>query len=143
MSAKHSLVPIEWLRAHEQHVEERVQELLERFTTSGCVDYAIVADLHSGTVIDGHHRFEALRRLGARVVPAHLVDYRDPKLTVANWRPDEPPVTKEEIVERARTGRLYPPKTTKHDFVRVLDPVDVPLKALREPEAVGHPGATR
>lgn len=140
---KHSLVPIEWLRAHEEHIEERVQELVNQFTRYGCVDYAIVADANTGTVIDGHHRFEALRRLGARLVPAHLVDYADPKLTVKNWREDEPPVTKEEVVERARTGRLFPPKTTKHDFVRVMDPVDVSLKVLREPQPVGHPGASR
>jgi L-serine kinase (ADP) len=137
MSATYRLVPIEWLRAHEQYVEARVQELLQRFTKTGCVDYAVVADAATGTVIDGHHRLEALRRSGARLVPVNLVDYAHPSLTVANWRPDEPPVTKEEVLQRAREGRLFPPKTTKHDFVRVLDPVDVPLKMLQEPQA-GH-----
>lgn len=138
MTGTYRLVPIEWLKAHEEYVEARVQELFGRFQKSGAVDYAVVADATTGTVIDGHHRLEALRRSGARWVPAHLVDYADAHLTVSNWREHEPPVTKEDVLVRAREGRLFPPKTTRHDFVRVLDPVDVPLKVLREPEA-GHP----
>lgn len=126
-----SLVPLEWLKAHEQFVEDRVQELTRRFTQSGRVDYAVVADARTGTVIDGHHRLETLRRLHARLVPAVLVDYLDPAITVRCWREGEAAPTKEEVVERARAGKLYPPKTTRHDFVRVLDPVDVPLEDLQ------------
>lgn len=133
-----SLVPIEWLKAHEQYVEERVVELLDRFAKTGCVDYAVVVDRETGTVIDGHHRLEALRRLGAQLVPVHLVDYRDAGLTVTNWREDDPPVTKEDVLRHAREGRLFPPKTTKHDFVRVIDPADVPLALLT---AAGAPRA--
>ena len=126
-----SLVPLEWLKAHEEYVEERVQELTRRFTQTGRVDYAVVADARTGTVIDGHHRLETLRRLRAQVVPAVLVDYMDPDITVRCWRENEVAPTKAEVVERARAGRLYPPKTTRHDFVRILDPVDVPLAELQ------------
>lgn len=144
-----SVVPLEWLKAHEQYVEARVAELVEKFGRTGCVDYAVVADRETGTVIDGHHRLEALRRLGATLVPVHLVDYRDPELKVANWRKDEAPVTKEDVLCHAREGRLFPPKTTKHDFVRILDPIDMPVASLRSggasrsvrPSAT-EPGAT-
>lgn len=123
-------MPLEWLKAHEEFVEDRVQELTRRFQASGRVDYAVVADVRTGTVVDGHHRLETLRRLGARLVPAVLVDYLDEAITVRCWREDEPAPTKAEVVERAAAGRLYPPKTTRHDFVRVLDPVEVPLADL-------------
>ena len=126
-------MPLSWLKAHEQYVEARVVELLERFTRTGCVDYAVVVDRQTGTIIDGHHRYEALRRLGAAQVPVHLVDYLDPAITVRSWREDERAPTKQEVVERAAKGLLYPPKTTRHDFVRVLDPVDAPLAALMAP----------
>lgn len=132
-------VPLPWLKAHEQYVEARVVELLERFRRTGCVDYAVVVDRATGTVIDGHHRLEALRRLGAARVPVHLVDYQDPAIGVRCWREGEPAPTKEEVIRRAAEGRLYPPKTTRHDFVRVLDPVDAPLASLVDvaaPEAV-------
>lgn len=130
---EYRLMPIEWLKPHEQYVEERVREILDRFAKTGCVDYAVVVDAKTGTVIDGHHRLEALRRAGAKLVPAHLVDYASPALSVSNWREHEPPVTKDEVVARAGEGRLLPPKTTKHDFVRVIDPVDVPLAKLVAP----------
>ena len=122
--------PLSWLKAHEQYVEARVVELLERFRRTGCVDYAVVVDRATGTVIDGHHRLETLRRLGAAYVPVHYVDYADPAITIRAWREDEKPPTKEEVVQRAAEGRLYPPKTTRHDFVRALDPVDVPIARL-------------
>lgn len=130
-----TLVPLSWLKPHEQYVEARVAELTERFRKSGCVDYAVVADARTGTIIDGHHRYETLRRLGAERAPVVLVDYADPSVTVRNWRPDEPPVTKEDVLRRAQEGRLFPPKTTRHDFVRVLDPADVPLSELLAPRA--------
>ena len=130
MSAQHRLVPIGWLKAHEQHVEQRVGELVHHFTVRECIDYAIVADERTGTVIDGHHRLEALRRLGAAMAPAFLVDYSDPGITVHTWREGEKAPSKEEVVARAAAGNLFPPKSTRHDFVRVLDPVDVPLARL-------------
>lgn len=126
-------VPLSWLKAHEQYVEARVVELLERFRRTGCVDYAVVVDRATGTVIDGHHRLEALRRLGAASVPVVLVDYDDPAITVRCWREDEAAPTKDEVVRRAAEGKLYPPKTTRHDFVRVLEPADVPLATLMAP----------
>ncbi len=126
-----TLVALSWLKAHEEHVESRVAELVERFRRTGCVDYAVVADAQTGTVIDGHHRLEALRRLGARLVPAVLVDYRDASITVRSWREDERAPTKDEVLAHALAGKLYPPKTTRHDFVRLLEPADVPLATLR------------
>lgn len=134
-SATFELVDVAWLRAHEEHVEDRIRELMDRFRRAGRVDYAVVADRATGTVIDGHHRLETLRRLGAKLVPVVLVDYADDAIGVRAWRPDEPAPTKDEVVRRAATGELYPPKTTRHDFVRVLDPCDVPLANLGVGEA--------
>jgi ParB-like chromosome segregation protein Spo0J len=125
-----SLVPIEWLKAHEQCVEARVREVLAAFEARGAVDFAIVADVATGTVIDGHHRLEALKRLHARLVPAFLVDYRDSAITIRSWREGEAAPTKEDVLRHAAEGKLFPPKTTRHDFVRVIDPVDVPLGEL-------------
>lgn len=130
-TTRHQLVPLAWLKAHEQFVEQRVQELVHHFQHHGAVDYAIVADERTGTVIDGHHRLEALRRLGTTLAPAYLIDYADPRITVHTWREGEKAPEKEEVLARAAAGDLYPPKSTRHDFVRVLDPVDVPLTVLR------------
>lgn len=137
-ATRHILVPLSWLKAHEQHVEQRVEELVHHFTHRGAIDYAIVADENSGTVIDGHHRLMALRILGARWAPVYLIDYQDPRISVHTWREGEKAPSKEEVVERASRGDLFPPKSTRHDFVRMLDPVDVPLIDLRSPDAGGR-----
>ncbi|HUR69250.1 MAG TPA: ParB N-terminal domain-containing protein [Candidatus Thermoplasmatota archaeon] len=137
-SKRHVLVPLPWLKAHEKHVEQRVAELVHHFELRNAIDYAIVADERTGTVIDGHHRLMALRQLGAAWAPVYLIDYASPAITVHTWREGEKAPSKEEVVERAARGELYPPKSTRHDFVRMLDPVDVPLEVLRDPTAGGR-----
>lgn len=127
-----SLVPIAWLKAHEEYDEARVRQVLDQFRSTGVVDYAVVADAATGTVVDGHHRLEALRRLHAFVVPAILIDYRDAKITIRAWREDEAAPTKDDVIQMAAAGKLYPPKTTRHDFVRVMDAVNVPLAMLMD-----------
>ena len=131
MTTRHKLAELSWLKAHEQFVEQRVAELVHTFQLRGAIDYAIVADERTGTVVDGHHRLEALRRLGAKLAPVFLIDYMHPSITVHTWRDGEKAPAKEEVLDRAARGDLFPPKSTRHDFVRVLDPVDVPLDALR------------
>jgi len=128
VNGRFALVPLAWLKAHEQYVETRVAQLVHHFQVRGAIDYAIVADERTGTVIDGHHRLEALRRLATTWAPAFLVDYADPRISVHTWREGEKAPAKEEVVARAATGDLFPPKSTRHDFVRQLDPVDVPAR---------------
>lgn len=137
-SGKHVLVPLRWLKAHEQFVETRVAQLEHHFRVRGAIDYAIVADERTGTVIDGHHRLEALKRLGATWAPAFLLDYFDPRVQVHTWREGEKAPSKEEVVSRAASGDLFVPKSTRHDFVKQLDPVDVPLEALMAKDAGGR-----
>lgn len=135
---RHALVPLKWLKAHEQFVETRVEQLEHHFRHRNAIDYAIVADERTGTVIDGHHRFEALKRLGALWAPAFLVDYADPRISIHTWREGEKAPSKEEVIERAARGDLFMPKSTRHDFIRQLDPVDVPLDVLLDAHAKGR-----
>jgi hypothetical protein len=63
--------------------------------------------------LNGHHRFAALRAIGAQRIPAWVFDYDSEAVVLERWD-DGPPLTKSEVVARARSGRPYPPKTTKH-----------------------------
>lgn len=137
-NGRHALVPLRWLKPHEHYVETRVLQLEHHFRVRNAIDYAIVADERTGTVVDGHHRLEALRRLGATWAPAYLVDYADPRIRVHTWRDGEKAPSKEEVIDRAARGDLLVPKSTRHDFVKQLDPVDVPLDALLAPDAKGR-----
>jgi len=66
-------------------------------------------------ILDGHHRFEALRLLGCRRVPAYVIDYFSDIVDLTLW-PDATvkEVTKEEVIRRGLAGELFPPKTTRH-----------------------------
>ncbi|NPA04955.1 MAG: ParB N-terminal domain-containing protein [Crenarchaeota archaeon] len=63
------LAPIEELIPHEQVDPHHVKELAEDIASRGLVLRPIIVDGESGLVIDGHHRLEALRLLGARRAP--------------------------------------------------------------------------
>jgi len=90
----------------------------------------VVVDRVSFVILDGHHRVLALQRLGCGLIPAYLVDYSDPGIVV--WpRRREIPVSKESVIASGLCGRLYPPKTSRHEWAYPLNERPVPLALLR------------
>jgi hypothetical protein len=142
-----ALLRPERLRIHEQIVPERVELLVQEIRGSGRVEQPILVARGSGVVLDGHHRFEALRRLGVRKVPAWVIEYDDPIVQLGRWS-DGPPLSKNEVVERARAGRPFPPKTSRHRVMIQLPARPVPLEKLmtaapRRPRPARRARATR
>jgi hypothetical protein len=83
-------------------------------------------------ILDGHHRYEALKSLGCTRIPVFLVDYDDPTITLTTWpNATVASVTKAEVVDRGTRGELYPPKTTRHKLPRDLEDVPVLIEDLR------------
>jgi len=80
------LVPIIALRSHERVIEEHVEELMRQLLRDGRLYYPVLVDEATMVVLDGHHRVEALKRLGARNIPALLVDYSSDVVRVDSWR---------------------------------------------------------
>lgn len=70
------LVPIDDLRRYEDFEEAKVGRLVEKITREGIFTnpLSVVREM---IVIDGANRFEALRRLGAKVAPCVIYDYSD------------------------------------------------------------------
>ena len=83
----------------------------------------------SFVILNGHHRVEALRRLGARRAAAWILDYETDAVALERWRPG-PPIRKQEVLERARRGELFPPKTTRHTVRLELPARRVALQEL-------------
>lgn len=119
------------LKAHEEILEDHVRLVVAGLRKLGELRDPVVADRASGVILDGHHRHEALRRMGYRKVPVAFVDYRDPRIRVEAWREGERAATKDEVVAMTEKGRLYPPKTTRHRFPHGLPQWPVKLDALR------------
>ncbi|MGD0718639.1 MAG: ParB N-terminal domain-containing protein [Thermoplasmata archaeon] len=99
---------------HEQYNREKVEELAAKIRQSGVCRDPLWIDRETGVLLDGHHRFAALRLLGAVRVPVWAFEYEDDAvITLERWNPG-PAIAKSEVVRRAREGRPFPPKTTRH-----------------------------
>ena len=130
------LVPIEKLHGHEEIDEENVAELMEELRRTGVFADPIWVALHSLVILNGHHRVEAARRIGARRVPAWLVDYESDLVSLEPWQPGLP-ITKAEVVRRGLAGQLFPPKTTRHRLR-----VDLPARPTPLADLVPAPRST-
>lgn len=119
-----ALVPLERLRGHEEFESEKVDALVAELRRTGKFVEPIWVARDSLVILNGHHRVEALRRLGARRAAAWIFDYDADTVTLDRWGPG-PPIAKAEVLERARKGTLFPPKTTRH---RIR--IDLPRKAV-------------
>lgn len=124
-----ALVPIQDLHGHEQIDEEKVVELMAEIRRAGVLSEPIWVARGSLVILNGHHRVEALRRLGAPRIPAWLLDYETDLVSLEPWRPG-PPITKAEVVRRGIAGHPFPPKTTRHKIRAELPAHATPLAEL-------------
>ncbi|SOF01386.1 ParB-like nuclease domain-containing protein [Burkholderia sp. OK233] len=122
------LISIELILPNEQYIEARVLEVIESISSSDRWTTPIVLEHRSLAVMDGHHRLAAAKRLKLSRVPCVMLDYT--QVTVEARRVGYS-VDGEEIVKRARTRMLYPPKTTRHIFAHALPACDLDLSILK------------
>lgn len=137
------LVPIERLRPHEAIDEAGVNAIIEDLRHRRMFREPIWVARGSHVILNGHHRWAAMRAIGARRIPAWVFDYLDDDtIHLDRWTPGEP-ISKAEVVEAGTTGRLFPQKTTRHRLATELPHRDIPLAELVDGAAVrpAHPGA--
>jgi len=109
------LLDIRELRPHERTRHDLLEKLTRIIRRDGRLKLPILVERSHHVILDGHHRYEALRALGCVRVPSYVVDYSSADIGLTTWPGaivDH--VTKEEVIERGRTGNLFPPKTTRH-----------------------------
>ncbi len=124
-----TLVPVNALRQHEHIVDERMLRLQRELAHDGMIKDPIIVDERTMVILDGHHRYSALKRMGYKYVPVYLVDYCSDHITVGAWREGEH-VTKTEVVQAGLTGNLLPAKTSRHVVPGTPHGVNVPLALL-------------
>ena len=109
----------------------RMKEFLEVVRRDGFLRKPVLVDEEHLVILDGHHRVEALRLLGCKRIPVYLVDYNDDAIALTLWPGAVvSEVEKEDVIEKALKGELFPPKTTKHIVKDELKEVRVYLKDL-------------
>lgn len=150
------LLPIEALSLYEEYDPAKVPLLMRKIEQDGVYFNPVTVATWEvdrpalNIVVDGVNRLEALRRLGARNVPCLLFDYRQidlqpnvhyvqPDGTVARAsefitgkgeRRDFPAMTREDIVQHVREGRMVPSGATWHTPPCSVIRLRVPLAAL-------------
>ena len=139
LCARGGMARIDRLKEHEEVDEKRLERLLKEIAFTGVLKRPIMVDRNTGVIIDGHHRFNAIKRLGYQKIPAVFIDYQSAGIQVQAWRSEER-MTKGMVIRAALSGKKLPPKTSKHMIVRdgrrmhvsaIQDDINIPLEELR------------
>ena len=107
---------IEELKEHEEIRPEYLEALKNEIQSDGILKMPICIDKNTCIILDGHHRLQALKRLGYNKIPCVLVDYQSENIGVIPWRAGET-ITKETIIDMALSGRKMSSKTSKHMII--------------------------
>ena len=129
------LVPLEVLRPHEQVIERKVDQL-ERMTHRwNAYTKPLLLDRTTGTILDGHHRYQVAQRIDLQCVPCVLIDYLEDEAIELDLWPNSgrDSISKQDVVDAALSGKLMRPKTSRHRLSDHLPPIAVPLSRLRQP----------
>ncbi len=107
------LLGVDQILPTEESDPDLVEELLTEISITGIWTHPVLVDDKTFAVMDGHHRVAVAKRLSLRVVPAVLLSYDDSRVRLESWRDNEV-FTPKEVRERAISGDLLPPKSTRH-----------------------------
>ena len=132
-------MPLEILRPHEQILPKKVDQL-ERITHRwNAYTKPLLLDRTTGTILDGHHRYNVAKRIGLLCVPCVLIDYLDDDSIELDLWPNSgrDSISKQDVIDAALSGELMHPKTSRHRLSDHLPPIAVPISRLKQP-AIGN-----
>ncbi len=121
-------LPIAVLRPTEGVDLTHVRVIADQIRRDDVLRRPVLVERNAMAILDGHHRYHAARALGLGLVPAVMIDYGDPRLSLCSWT--ERSFTREEVLAAARGGVLLPAKSTRHILAPPIGDCPVPLGEL-------------
>ncbi|MEM3356779.1 MAG: ParB N-terminal domain-containing protein, partial [Candidatus Bathyarchaeia archaeon] len=118
------------------YLELLKQEILR----DGVLKYPIIADEKTYVILDGMHRWLALKSLGYTLIPVILVDaLKNPTVRVGRRRihryisdPEEE-ISIKKVISAGLSGRLMKPRSTRHFFqFSKFQQINYPLHLLKK-----------
>jgi len=85
ISFRITLIDIGDLKPHEEIIEQLVTELARSIRDQKEVRDPLIVDRQSLVILDGMHRYNALKKLNCQRAPACLVEYDDERIGVGAW----------------------------------------------------------
>lgn len=140
------IIDLEKLKEHEEINPGHMGELKYRIQKDGKLKSPIIVDKNTKIILDGHHRFNSLKKLGYKKIPVYFIDYNSPDIVVRSWR-EKDNITKEVVIKAGLSGIKLPPKTSKHmikisdkliRIAKLVGKVNVPLEKLGKVENNGN-----
>jgi len=134
------LLPIDELKPHEKGSPLYLELLRQEILRDGILKYPIIADEKTHVILDGMHRWLALKSLGYTLIPVILVDaFQNPKIRVGKRRihryisNSDEEITIEKVISAGLSGRLMKPRSTRHFFpFSKFQQINYPLHLLRK-----------
>lgn len=128
-------MPLELLRPHEEIIPSKVSQLEKMTIRWNAYVLPLVVDKITGTILDGHHRYNVAKNLDLKCLPCVLVDYlSDDSIELDVWpKSGRTSLSKEEVIQAGLSGVLFSPKTSRHRLPDHLPPISMPLSRLMLP----------
>jgi hypothetical protein len=134
------LVPIDKLKPHEKGSPLYLELLKQEILRDDVLKYPIIADEKTHVILDGMHRWLALKSLGYSLMPVMFINaFQNPKIHVGRRRihrytsNSDGELTIEKVISAGLSGCLMKPRSTRHFFsFSKFQQINYPLHLLRK-----------
>lgn len=114
-AVRFELVDVSKLHIHEEIQPDLLERVLDEIKDDGYVKRPILVAAEHYVILDGHHRYAALKQLGCRRIPCYIIDYYSDAVELKLWPTAKVrSVTKDEVIRHGLADKPYTPKTTRH-----------------------------
>ncbi|MDD1775755.1 MAG: ParB N-terminal domain-containing protein [Candidatus Methanomethylicus sp.] len=82
---KISVISLDIIKPHEEYDDRILDEIQDSFSLGGVVRDPILVDSSSYMILDGTHRYWALKKLGCQSIPVALYSYMSDSVKIGCW----------------------------------------------------------